>query len=515
MQSPAFKKTITATCQALLRAQRPPVYSRRQFLRAAMTVGGIALGGGGQAGAEQRAAPVGRLQPAIEPLVRLLEETPRDRVLEAVGQRVQGGLVPDTLLAALFLAGVRNIQPRPVGYKFHAVMVVHAVHLTSRLSPAADKWLPLFWAVDDFKHAQYQDIDEGDWTMGPVQESQVPPPHQANTAFTQAMDGWDEAAADVAAAGLARAAEPSTVFDLFCRYGARDFRAIGHKAIYLANGWRTLQHMGWQHAEPVLRSLAYALLEHEGSNPAQRDDAADRPWRRNEQRLGAIRADWQQGETQAAATTELLQTLRRASSEDASDAVVKILNRGIAPQSVWDALFSAAGELLLQRPGILSLHAVTCTNAIHFAFQNTTHDRTRRLLLLQNAAFLTRFRGDPEHLPPLRLDALAPGDRRTTGPQALHDILADISQDRHRAARNVLAYLQQQPQPSPFLDAVRHLLVYKGTNAHDYKFAAAVLEDQAHLSPAWRQRYLAASVAHLHGSGDANNPLVARIRAAL
>ena len=47
------------------------------------------------------------------------------------------------------------------------------------------------------------------------------------------------------------------------RYGARDFRDIGHKAIYVANAWRTLQTIGWQHAEPVLRSLAYALLDHE------------------------------------------------------------------------------------------------------------------------------------------------------------------------------------------------------------------------------------------------------------
>ena len=44
------------------------------------------------------------------------------------------------------------------------------------------------------------------------------------------------------------------------RYGARDFRAIGHKAIYVANSCRTLESIGWQHAEPVLRSLAYARM---------------------------------------------------------------------------------------------------------------------------------------------------------------------------------------------------------------------------------------------------------------
>ncbi len=40
-------------------------------------------------------------------------------------------------------------------------------------------------------------------------------------------------------------------------YGARDFRNIGHKAIYAANAWRTLQAIGWRHAEPVL-ALAWS-----------------------------------------------------------------------------------------------------------------------------------------------------------------------------------------------------------------------------------------------------------------
>ena len=66
-----------------------------------------------------------------------------------------------------------------------------------------------------------------------------------------------------------------------------------------------------------------------------------------------------------------------------------------------------------------------------------------------------------------------------------------------------------------FLDAVRRLLWRKGYNAHDYKFGAAVLEDYYHVSPAWRARYLAASVFNLHGSGSADNNLVKRIRAAL
>ncbi len=500
------------------------ISSRRQFLKSAVAAGSV-LGVGDlawlaprspvSAEASPRPPYATRLRPTIAPLVRLLEDTPRARLLEEVGRRVQQGLSYRALLAALLLAGVRNIQPRPVGFKFHAVLVVHSVHLAGRASPASDSWLPLFWALDYFKRAQARDVYEGDWIMGPVQESNVPPPHQAKRAFMQAMDQWDEAAADAAVVGLVRAVGAHDVFDIFCRYGARDYRAIGHKAIYLANGWRTLQTIGWQHAEPILRSLAYALLAHDGDNPARRDAVADQPFRRNRHLMDTIRSGWRVGETNAAATTEMLAVLRYASTDDACDTVVRLLNRGIAPQSLWDALFNAAAELLMRHPGILALHAVTSTNALHFAFQTTRDDATRRLLLLQNAAFIPLFRGYPDRRQHLNIDQLQPDKLTHSGAEAIEEIFATISHDSVDAARKVLAYMHGQHHPHAFLEAVRRLLWRKGDNAHDYKFGAAVLEDYYHVSPAWRDRYLAASVFNLPGSGSADHNLVERIRAAL
>src|SRR5262249_17431458 len=79
--------------------------------------------------------------PEIEPLVRLLEETPRERLLEEVGTRIKRGTTYREVLTALLLAGVRNISPHPVGFKFHAVLVVNSAHLASQNSPDADRWL--------------------------------------------------------------------------------------------------------------------------------------------------------------------------------------------------------------------------------------------------------------------------------------------------------------------------------------------------------------------------------------
>ncbi len=456
-----------------------------------------------------------QLQPEIEPLVRLLEDTPRERLLEEVALRIRRGLTYREVLAALLLAGVRNIQPRPVGFKFHAVLVVNSAHLASLSSPDTDRWLPIFWALDSFKSAQAQDVRQGDWTMAPVDESRVPPSHKAKQAFTEAMDDWDEAAADAAVAGLARTAGAHELFEIFCRYGARDFREIGHKAIYVANSWRTLQAIGWQHAEPVLRSLAYALLDRDRENPAKADLPPDRPWRHNQKAASKIHAGWPDGKTSVSATKELLLTLRNSAADEASDKVVELLNRGVAAQSVWDGLFQGAGELLVRRPGILSLHALTSTNALHFAFQNSAVDETRRLLLLQNAAFLTLFRGDLGRSKELHLDELQPSEMPSDKVPSVEEIFAEISKDRMSAARKLLAWLSATPETREFINAARQLIFLKGNNAHDYKFSSAVLEDYQHVSPACRDRYLAASVFNLRGSGDADNDLVKRTRAAL
>jgi hypothetical protein len=450
----------------------------------------------------------------IEPLVRLLEETPRERVLEEVAARIKKGLAYRQILAALLLAGVRDVQPRPVGFKFHAVLVVNSAHLASLASPDAHRWLPIFWAIDAFKSSQAKNVEEGNWTMQAVDEKAVPPADKAAAAFALAMDNWDESAADSAVVGLARSAKPEEVFEIFCRYGMRDFRDIGHKAIYVANSWRALKHIGWQHAEPVLRSLAYALLAHEDGNPAKRDADPDRPWRENQTRIAKIRTDWAGGKPDPERTTELLAVLRSGSSAEASEKVVELLNSGGAPQSIWESIFDGAGELMMRDPNIRSLHAVTTTNAMHFAFGQTASDESKRLLLLQNAAFIPQFRGSPKQKGTAidRLEPLAP---TKTGSEAVAEILADISRDRQTAARKVLAYAKGNPAPKELLDAARLLIFFKGRDAHDYKFSSAVMEDYAAMSSPWRERYLAASVFNLKGSDAPENELVKRTRAAL
>ncbi len=67
-----------------------------------------------------------RFRPEIEPVVQWIEETPNERIIETAVAHLKKGLPYRDLLAGLFLAGVRNIKPHPVGFKFHAVMVINS-----------------------------------------------------------------------------------------------------------------------------------------------------------------------------------------------------------------------------------------------------------------------------------------------------------------------------------------------------------------------------------------------------
>lgn len=501
--------------------------TRRRFLRSA-ALGGTALGLGSLAFLKKLppvsaqdarvGPPLVKLDAGIEPLVRLIEDTPQADLLEHVAQRIRRGTSYQQVVAALFLAAVRNVQPRPgVGFKFHAVMVVNAAHLTSLSVPEGDRWLPIFWALDEFKTSQAEEQRASGWRMASVDEHAVIPAPVAKQAFIDAMESWDEKKADGAVAGLARSARPAEIYELLYRLGARDFRDIGHKAIFVAMSWRTLQFIGWQHAEPVLRSLAFALLHHDLKNttPAHSDDEADRPWRRNQALAARIGSKWMGGALDEGATRGMLDVLRHGSSNDACDKAVELIGRGMSPQSIWDAVFVGSGELLMREPSIVMVHAVDAANALRYAFQATSDEGTKKLLLLQGCAFVPMFRARmTRKAAAVSIDDVKPLTiQRPSG--AIDEILGEVSTDRMNAARKVRQYLTDGGRVQDLMNAARRLIFLKGDNAHDYKFSAAVLEDYFNVSPAWRDQFLATSVFNLRGSGDRDNALVARTRAAL
>jgi hypothetical protein len=369
--------------------------------------------------------------------------------------------------------------------------------------------------VDNFKNSQAQTIKESGWRMKSVDEMKLPSARTARKEFVAAMDDWDEAKADAAVAALARTAPANEMFDLFARYGCRDFRDIGHKAIFVANAFRTIGCIGWHHAEPVLRSLAYALLQHEGTNPAKRDAAADVIGRHNADRAKKLGENWLTGRPHVP-PTKILTELRSLSADNAAEMVLATVGMGAAVQTVWDGLFLFAAECLMRQPGIVALHTATSLNALRYAFDTCSVEETRKVLLLQAASYMTLFReamkGRKDKTQDVQIDAVEPASK----PMGEADLFALVPKDRMAAARAALKTMQTDSTAADRISAAaRKLVFFKGNDAHDYKFSAATIEDYRHVSPPWRNRVLAAAMFNFKGSGENDSGVARRVKAAL
>jgi hypothetical protein len=455
-----------------------------------------------------------KFRPEIEPVVRLIEETPRDRALEVAIHQLKNGLSYRNLMAGLFLAGIRNIKPRPVGFKFHAVMVINSAHLLGQTSAVTERLLPLLWALDNFKSSQAQDVKEGDWVLAPVDECRLPKAHRAQAEFLRAMEMWDSEAADAAVAALARYSGAAQTMEPIWRMAVRDQRNIGHKAIFAAQSWRTLQAIGWEHSEPVLRSLAFGMLDLQG-------DTRPRPvgpYEANLENAAKIREDWQVGRDDPTVTRALLQVIRQATPEAASAEAVKMLNQGISPGSLWDAVVLSACELLMQSPGIIALHATTATNALHYIYNASGDDTTRRLALLQAVGWQPMYRGRTKLTDSTGIDTLKPDPDRLTskGDEAVAEIFATINADRHKAGSQAMTYLANGGSSDRIFDAARRMIFHKGRDSHDYKYGAALWEEVVlSTEPKWRSPMVAAAMFNLPGAKTADSPLMIRARESL
>ncbi len=487
---------------------------RRRFLQTATTLGlGAGLGPWDALGAitppanEAKVGPeLVRFRPEIEPVVRWIEETPRDRIFEKAVAELRDGLSYRALLAGLFLAGIRNIKPRPVGFKFHAVMVINSAHLLGQTAAFSERLLPLFWALDNFKGSQAQDVREGDWALGRVDESRVPPPHRARAEYTRAMEAWDADAADTAVTGLCRSCGAAEAMEPIWRMAVRDQRNIGHKPIFAAQSWRTLQAIGWEHAEPVLRSLSFGLLDLQGDRPRPLG-----PYDANLENARKIREDWQAGRLDPAATRSMLQTIRQAAPEAASAEAARMLNEGIAPESLWDAVVLSASEMMMNSPGIVSLHATTASNSLHYIFKASGDDLTRRLALLQAVGWQPLYRDRNKSARPIEIDRQEGAGSTATGDEVIGEIFAAIQTDRRQAAERTIAFLSHGGSADRFFDAARRMIFHKGTDSHDYKYGAAIWEEtMAVADTRWHAPLAAASVFHLPGTQTKDSPLMIR-----
>ena len=457
-----------------------------------------------------------RFTPEIEPIVRLIERTPRAEAIEVLAHRVRNGLSYKNFLAALFLAGIRNVNPQPPGFKFHCVFIIHSCHYLAQMGPPEERFVPLFYALEDFKKAQAADVREGDFVLREA-TGIFPEGEHAWREFRAAMEDWDEPRADRAITGLARSETPERLFEGLWEYGARDYRNIGHKIIFVAHAWRTLNQIGFEHAEATLRSLMLGLLDFGKNEVVNEFGFRDQAYHANREHAVAFASaaprNWDGKSSNAEATHAILDLIRTGDTAGACARAASLVRSGeCRAQAIWDATHLLAGELMMRSPGIAGVHTVTSSNSMHFAFRTARKPETKFLLMLQGVGWMGQFRqlmlGDSRE--GLRIDELGPLDVSGDGGEAVEQVLDSISEDTAKAARLALAFGKRHKEPAAYFDAARHLVNRKSTEHHMVKWPAAIFEDYHEVSPEYRPHMLATSVYYLRGTNHRTSPVLER-----
>jgi hypothetical protein len=465
-----------------------------------------------------------RLSPTIAQLVKLIQKTPRDKCIPVFIEQLQSGLSYQDFLSALLLATIEHGD-------VHQVAGVYSAHRVSSEARFEERLLPLFWALDRIVSG-FQDGD-----VQPLGEltGELPRAGQAAAIFREAMAKLDPSQAERAIIVLARTQGQRRAMSLLWEDGARRVcGSLGHHPIMVANTWRTLEALGWQHAEPVLRYLARNLSKHD----------ADRTYEPNLERarkaLSRFPADWATNEANRSATLEMFRLLRQAKTDAVCDLICTQLSSGqVKAGAVWDAVHLVAADLLFRykKGGIAIggylIHAVTSTNALRCGFDCCGDDRARLLMLLQSVGGL----GDQFILPnekdgqlrDISLLDLKPDDAKA--PTSIADVFAMLPNktkdplpkeaEAYRkvsdeACQRSFALLQTPANLVTFKRTARSLLCVKATrDPHDLKYPVAAFEDTSLANSEWRPYLLASSVHALHGTASADSAALVRARKAL
>ncbi|MFN0129255.1 MAG: hypothetical protein ACKV19_21510 [Verrucomicrobiales bacterium] len=452
-----------------------------------------------------------RYNAGIEPIVRLIADTPREKCVEVMMNQLRNGLPYRHFLAALYLATFRA----PTIHSLHAALSVYASHQLSLELPAQESLLPVFWALDNFKERLNR------YSYGAAErialKGPLPSAENAGVELRAGIEGGDRERAERAIIALIRSRGAHEVVEPLWHHMVRHFGFIGHVSIYMSNAWRLLQTVGWEHAEPILcEAVGYMVMD--GSASGQREKPDITSYAANSERIkksiDRMPADWAKSGSHPELTKNLLELIRARKSDVACDVAVANLVDGKATAgAVWDAVLLGAGDCVVcDRGGNRPLHAITAANAMRYAFEVSGSRENRLLILLQGLDWMERY----QMFDSRTITDLTPAEIPATSEAAAEELLGKVRPSRHEAASKAFRFAQNFPDSDLlFRSAARLLPAKAGRDVHNVKFPMAMFENCRWVSPEWRPHMVAAASYTFLGADAPDSQVIQQVRQAV
>jgi hypothetical protein len=443
---------------------------------------------------------------ALEPLVSMMQETPADRLMPLLVERMREGADLRRLVAAAALANARAFGGQDYeGY--HALMALAPSYQMSRELPEAERPLPVLKVLyRNTNHIQQMGGRRAE-ALHPVEPSGAPEGESGAEALRDATRRQDLDAAERTFAAIARDRPLDEVYNDL-QYLVQD-NADVHRVVLAWRAWALLDFTGADQAHTLLRqSVRYCvdqegrIRKHMGEDPlrALLPRLLDR-YRLPDRAVGDRQPD-------DAAVDRLAMTIYASNREQAADAVAAALADGVAPEAVGEAISLAANQLVLHDPGrrkdespekprgsvhgsSVGVHASDAANA----WRNIARVSNRRNALASLIVGAYHTAGQSGNLNPQPYPLAEDLDKvRDVAPD---DLLPEAeaairANDQARACALVhrLGALGRSSRPA--FDLLLRYAISEDGALHAEKYYRTVTEEFAATRPAFRWRHLAA-----------------------
>ncbi len=446
----------------------------------------------------------------LEPLVRLLQETPADRVLPVIVRHLRDGVDLRTWVAAGALANARTFGGEDyVG--FHTLMALSPAYHMAMESPAELRALPVLKVL----YRNTQRIQERGGrraeVLHPVEGAPIPEGRPAGQVLQEAVRRKDIQAAEQVFATASRGS-PEAAFNHLLM-AVQDHTEV-HRVVLPYRAWDLLGIIGKEQAHTLLRqSVRYCV----NAEPAQRAVAADEPRAILPRLLEEHHLLEREPGTRAldaAAVSEIADTIFVSTPAQAAGAVASALAEGIAPGALGEAITLAANQLILrdagrtareEQPGkvigsvhgdSIGVHAMDSANAWRNMARMATPRNTVACLIL-GAYQVARDRigrgGDFLHWQPLPV-ARHLDEIRSTQPDGLLRELDEAVRGNLQARACAIVQrcaILEQPH-RPIFELLLKYATSEDGSLHGEKFFRTVSEEFATTRPEFRWRHLVA-----------------------
>jgi hypothetical protein len=443
----------------------------------------------------------------MEPLVSLMQETPADRLLPAVVERMRSGTDLRQLVAAAALANARSFGGQDYeGY--HAIMALAPSYQMACELPEAQRALPVLKVLYRNTNHIQQMGGASHEALHPVEPAAVPVGGSRAETLRAATRRQDMGAAERTFAALARGPLDAAYNDL--QYVVQDYIDV-HRVVLAWRAWVLLDFTGKDYAHTLLRQSVRFCVDEEGNfhRYKNRDEQVLREiLPRLLDRHGLAGRSPGTREPGDGSIDRMSQTIYASSREQAAGAVAEALADGISLEAVGEAISLAANQLVLHDPGrrqadtgakpkgsvhgaSVGVHASDAANA----WRNIARVSDRRNAYASLIVGAYHTAGQAYGLNAQPYPFAEHGERvRSVDPEALllEAEAAIKANDQARACALIHRYGELGRPARPVFDLMLRYAISEDGALHAEKYYRTVAEEFATTRPAFRWRQLAA-----------------------